>query len=879
MRFFLRAHIAVITGILWSLPTDSDAQFRALLGDERERAAQRERSGDPEFPVEPGHPEWLSAMDALARARSGAISLELIMSDPRWIARSPERPYFSDDGSAVYYRRDRLDEPGSDLYRRDLHSGEVRLIEPAEFPDADAPGVHSPGRRRKAFARDGDLFLKNLETGELTQLTRTAQREHSPRFTADGGGLMFRVGDSWRVRDLESGLVDEPADLRTEDDPGVAEREAREKAGYLEKQQRRLFEHVRDARARERAIREQRRTERAENPARIPPPFYLGKGTAIVGTELSPNLRWLAVRLAPAGDRRGKRDTMPNYATASGYVETRRVRAKVGTDTPRPERLVILDLHEHTQHEIDLAVLPAIDDDPLARLKESKKKTSERGEGHIDDAHRADEPGSDSPEGTPADQPEPTPRPVRFTRLTWSDDGQRLAIQAMSFDRKDRWIARVDLDEMTLRPVEHLRDEAWINWRANAIGWLPDNRTLWFLSERTGYAHLHVHEPGAEAPTQVTSGEFVVDRVRFSLDGEAMFVRANRSHPGSYDVHRYDLRARRRDGLWRGERITTLGGRMDYWVSPEGDRLLLRRSGPVQPPELFIQDARPGAAPRRVTNTITDAFISIDWTVPAFVEVPSSHVDRVIHARLYRPDPEAANGAGVVFIHGAGYLQNAHKGWSRYFREFMFHSLLTARGYTVLDMDYRASAGYGRDWRTAIYRRMGTPELEDLRDGVEWLVATEGIDRDRVGVYGGSYGGFLTLMALFREPDLFACGAALRPVTDWAHYNHGYTANILNVPQLDPEAYEGSSPIEFAEGLERPLLICHGMLDDNVLYQDTVRLAQRLVELGKDGWEVASYPVEPHGFERPASWRDEYQRILELFETHLRVPGGTPGSE
>jgi dipeptidyl aminopeptidase/acylaminoacyl peptidase len=200
----------------------------------------------------------------------------------------------------------------------------------------------------------------------------------------------------------------------------------------------------------------------------------------------------------------------------------------------------------------------------------------------------------------------------------------------------------------------------------------------------------------------------------------------------------------------------------------------------------------------------------------------------------------------------------------------MFHTLLARRGYVVLDMDYRGSAGYGRDWRTAIYRQMGTPELEDLEDGVDWLVAHHGVDRGRVGVYGGSYGGFMTLMALFKAPDLFAAGAALRPVTDWAHYNHGYTSNILNTPELDPEAYERSSPIEFAAGLTKPLLICAPMLDDNVFFQDTVRLVQRLIELEKTNFETALFPVEPHGFREPSSWLNEYRRIYDLFERFVR---------
>ena len=140
----------------------------------------------------------------------------------------------------------------------------------------------------------------------------------------------------------------------------------------------------------------------------------------------------------------------------------------------------------------------------------------------------------------------------------------------------------------------------------------------------------------------------------------------------------------------------------------------------------------------------------------------------------------------------------------------------------------------------------------------------------RIGIYGGSYGGFITLMAMFTQPGVFAAGAALRPVTDWAHYNDSYTSNILNRPQDDPEAYRRSSPIYFAEGLEGALLICHGMVDTNVHFQDTVRLAQRLIELRKENWEVALYPVEGHGFQNATSWADEYKRIFKLFESNLK---------
>jgi dipeptidyl aminopeptidase/acylaminoacyl peptidase len=225
----------------------------------------------------------------------------------------------------------------------------------------------------------------------------------------------------------------------------------------------------------------------------------------------------------------------------------------------------------------------------------------------------------------------------------------------------------------------------------------------------------------------------------------------------------------------------------------------------------------------------------------------------------------------VIFVHGAGYLQEAHKYWSsNYYRENLFNNLLASRGYVVLSPDYRASAGYGRDWRTAIYRHMGGKDLEDVVDGARFLTQTEKIDPKRIGVYGGSYGGFITLMAMFTTPDVFAAGAAVRPVTDWSHYNDEYTSNILNLPQNDLEAYRRSSPIYFADGLKGRLLILHGMVDTNVFFQDTVRLVQRLIELRKENWSVEPYPVENHAFTEETSWADEYRRILSLFEETLR---------
>jgi dipeptidyl aminopeptidase/acylaminoacyl peptidase len=271
----------------------------------------------------------------------------------------------------------------------------------------------------------------------------------------------------------------------------------------------------------------------------------------------------------------------------------------------------------------------------------------------------------------------------------------------------------------------------------------------------------------------------------------------------------------------------------------------------------------------QVTHSTTAEFEKYAWREPELVWFKASD-GADVPARLYRPKGSLRNGAAVVFVHGAGYLQNVHRWWSSYYREFMFHNFLADNGFTVLDMDYRGSQGYGRDWRTAIYRHMGGQDLSDQVDGARYLVEQHGIDPGRIGIYGGSYGGFITLMAMFTSPGTFKSGAALRSVTDWAHYNHGYTANILNTPLEDSIAYRRSSPIFHAEGLQGNLVMLHGMVDTNVEFQDVVRLSQRLIELKKENWELAVFPVEDHGFVEPSSWTDEYRRIWELFYRTLR---------
>jgi dipeptidyl aminopeptidase/acylaminoacyl peptidase len=769
-------------------------------------------------------------------ALSETPDLRQIMADPEWMGSPVEQAWWDLDGDAVFYRIKRDSSTIRDIHRIDLESGDEQRLDYADHAGIDgANPVFHQASGRVAFIRDGNLFVRLPGDDQARQLTRTTDTDTQPAFSPEGDRLVFRRGNSWWIHDLVEQLAWPVADLKFEDEPDA------EPEDSLAQMQLRLFSSLHEDLQDERERREEAERAAREDASRSAAPWYLGEGMQPTQSSLSPDGRWLLVAVQPARHDSGRSGQMPHYVTVDGYIDIEQVRTRVGRNEPAAQSLWLLDLENREKHELKLDDLPGIQDDPLAELKQAQD---------IDPL------------------PEGQNRAVSFTGIDWHPDAHLAAIQVRATDNKDRWLTVLDPAGAELSTRHRLTDEAWINWTFNDFGWLPDSETLWLLSEESGYSHFYTVEAHGGSARAITGGEFEVMDPVILPEGDAAIVLANRSHPGEYDLYRLDIAGHEL------ERITDHRGIEDFVLLPGDDRALVRFSEAYLPPQAGLIDLLSGEL-TALTDTRSDQFRDMEWQMPEIVSVESSHDAGPIWSKFYPAQGEPAHGGDrypvVLFVHGAGYLQNVHHRYPQYFREQMFHNLLTERGYHVLDMDFRASRGYGRDWRTAIYRQMGTPELEDYIDGVDWLVEHHDADPERIGIYGGSYGGFMAFMALFNAPETFASGAALRPVTDWAHYNHFYTSNILNTPEVDPEAYERSSPIEFAEGFEGHLLMTSGMLDDNVFYQDVVRLVQRLIDLEKDNWELASYPLEPHGFTRPTSWRDQYQRILDLFE---RTIGG-----
>lgn len=790
------------------------------------------------LPMEPSVPATPLRRLALALALlapvAGAetappLSLDLAMSHPDWIGPPVERLWWSADSAQVAYALKREGSPVRDTWLQPADgSAPGRRLGPEAQALADAANpVYDPARQRMAYVRNGDVFVVELARGERRQLTQSSETESDLRFSRDGAELFFRVGQEWRAADLMSGRVRSVALLRAEKDPQEAP-----KPDLLRETELRLIATLARQRGEREALAAEAKAQREADPGSVPAPVFLGEDVSIASSGLSPDGRHLVVALEPKNADAGRGGKMPRFINESGYEDAEDVRTRVGRNPPVGQSLRLVDLAEGRVRTLDLAALPGIDVDPLAALKREHGQPALGG-----------------------------PRPVRLIGLQFADDGTPLAM-LRSVDNKDRWIVRIDRAQARLATVHRLSDPAWINWNFNDFGALPDGRA-WWLSEESGYSHLYVED--GRRPRALTAGRWEASQPVLDAARRHFLFLCNRAWPGDYEVCRVPVAG--------GEvrELTALDGVEDFALSPDGRRLALRWSAPFIPPQAAVVGVDGGAAVK-LTDTRSPAFRAMPWREPRFVQVPSSDGAGSIWGKLYTP-PRMEPGRTypvVMFVHGAGYLQNVHQRWPVYFREQMFHQLLTDRGYLVLDLDFRASEGYGRDWRTAIYRRMGTPELQDYKDGIDWLVAHHQADRARVGIYGGSYGGFMTLMAMFRAPGVFQAGAALRPVTDWRHYNHPYTSNILDTPELGPEVYAESSPIEHAEHLQGRLLIAHGMIDDNVFFQDSVRLAQRLIELKKPGWELAGYPLERHAYVQPESWYDQYRRILELMDATLK---------
>ncbi|TNE70374.1 S9 family peptidase [bacterium] len=468
-----------------------------------------------------------------------------------------------------------------------------------------------------------------------------------------------------------------------------------------------------------------------------------------------------------------------------------------------------------------------------------------------------------------------------YARELHSEKGWMMSIDASKNGNEALWVF-IDSDmkkynlyvfnkkENTTKSILADSTKGWFHNSFTSARFSPNGDFILFESEASGWNHLYTIKADGSEKTQLTSGDYEVTWFDF-LSNNELVIATSEVDLGERQVYTLDIKTKKQ------KRITTDEGfRKDFQLSADKKTLVYEKTIWNDPFDIFALNLKSGKEVR-ITNSTPERFKQINWQKPNYWRFTGRDGETKINMTMLKPVgfEEGKTYPVVVFVHGAGSLQNVYKGWSEsYWREYMFHQYLTQQGYVVVEVDYRHSTGYGRKFREDVTNWMGKFETEDIIDGLDFAQKQTGIlDLNRVGVYGGSYGGFMALYCVSVAPERFHAAAALRAVTNWENYyyaNPWYTQARLGTPDKNPENYKRSSPLSFADTLKRPVYILHGLIDNNVGFQDAVQYVEKLIQSGNEQFEMMMYPSERHSFTDPDAWYDEYRRIYTFFERELK---------
>ena len=449
-----------------------------------------------------------------------------------------------------------------------------------------------------------------------------------------------------------------------------------------------------------------------------------------------------------------------------------------------------------------------------------------------------------------------------------SASGNYLAVDATDPPQKKRVMTVFDLNDMSSTVVFEDSTDGWLY--GTEMAFAPETDKLMLQSERDGWNHIYTVDPDGSDFTQHTFGEFDIPWASW-IDGRYIAMATSEMDPGEIQLYKLDIIRNNRTKL-----TSEVGYRRDFRMSPDRRYIVYNKTYFNEPFDLYVIDTVIPQREIQLTNSVPESFYDYDWQKEDYVRFTGRDGETELSMSVLRPEKRNPDGNPVVvFVHGAGSLQNVYKGWSNnYWREYMFHQFLNEQGYYVIEVDYRHSTGYGRKFREDVTNWMGKYETEDIEDGLAFLADNYDMaDTSRVGIYGGSYGGFMALYAVGVSPEHFDAAAGLRSVTNWENYyyaNPGYTLPRLGTPEADSANYARSSPVTYADSLEQPVILLHGLIDSNVGFQDAVHYIERLIQTGNEDFEMMMYPTERHSFRDEDAWYDEYRRIYEFFEKHLK---------
>jgi dipeptidyl aminopeptidase/acylaminoacyl peptidase len=736
-----------------------------------------------------------------------------IMKGKDFVGNWVDRLTWSPDSQSFYFLCEKY--KTEEIFNYDVRTGKIKEVKEEDFSKLPINFYGSFFRRASEpstkghlilYAKRGDIYIYDIKTHEIKRVTDTKERESNPFFGNTTHKIYFIKDNNLYLINQESPSIQQLTTFTKMDKKRVKEEGLKVSKKVLSFYKKEE-EKIFDEYKKESLKKEPTETEkpgREFTPKRVS--MTLNSNMSVGWHYVTPDEKTLFFRVFEQKNKT-KETMIPTYINGTGYTTTTKARPKSADE----------GIYQTTLYTADFKT---------GKIEEIK---------------------------IPAEN-------IYFRGFYPSPDNTRILCLANGLEGKNQYLFKLDPKTKEATQIYHAHNKAWIGHLSlSELDWI-DNNWIYFNSEEDGFSHLYKLNVNTKEKIQITKGKYVVIKAKLSPNKKHLYYSANIDHPGKRNLYKIGINGK---GF---KQVTHLPGKNKFILSPNLKYIAIRHSESNKPWEIHLQKGENKSF--KVKDFMTPEYKKHAWTKPEVITMKTKDGAVNIFSRIFVPEKPHSEKPGVIFIHGAGYLQNAHYGWSDYYREFMFHNKLQEAGYHVMDVDYSGSALYGADFRTRIYRHMGGKDLDDIVLAAEYLKSRYGVKK--VGIYGGSYGGFLTIMGMFCKSDHFVSGAALRPVTDWAHYSNWWTANILNNPIQDYEAYEKSSPIYFAEGLKGHLLLCHGMIDDNVHFQGSVRLAQRLIELGKENWELAVYPLEKHSFTRASSWTDEYRRIWKLFEQTLK---------
>ncbi len=451
----------------------------------------------------------------------------------------------------------------------------------------------------------------------------------------------------------------------------------------------------------------------------------------------------------------------------------------------------------------------------------------------------------------------PNPTENRIVDFSWSSSG-KLLVDRESDTAEERWLHEVDSANNRVVRLWHDIRETRI-YTSIGSAWHPDGKRVVFLSDIGDRYGLYLLDPGKGDPKLLTDAKFdVTSPPLVNQNSKSIFFQSN--EPSPYERHVFRIS----DDGGKATRISKLPGQHRPYPSPDGSKVALLRSDDVSPTELYLVAADGESAERKITTSPPAEFKRTNWARARYVSFPSRIDDYTLHARILEPailDREKKY--PVVF--GPVYSNTVRNRWSS--RNALLHQLLVERGYIVVQVDVRGSTGYGRDFREEFLMDFAGDDIEDLHSAVEHISALPYVDDQRIGIWGSSYGGTLSIYSLFKKPGLFKAGVAAAAAVDPFFFGTDDVA-IVRRPETHPEAFKRGAA-QYAGNLEDHLLIIHGIQDDVVPFKTTVMLAEELMRQGKD-FDFAFAPGATHRWtQQPHHARYLLRKLVAHFDRYL----------